>query len=263
MFSAIDAGDQLWAGRRRLAGAGDRPLLPLALDAAPGGADARAGARRVPGAAGGAARRAAAVSGRVSRPALAGLQAGNWLAVQYAWLVGALFEPAALPFYLPRFVTIMLLLLLVVLGGGAVAAWLRARGCGRRTRGGLWWELLGNPARPRAGGAVAHREVVARSLRGPLPRRRRTRRSWASATRSCWGTTWASRGSASWSCSCTTSTGAVTSCRRCWPSRTAGRSSSGASATTGADGIWRPWISRAPAATNLSTCSWRRSACPA
>lgn len=78
---------------------------------------------------------------------LSGLQAGSWLAVQYAWLVGALFEPAALPLFLPRFVSVMLLLLLAVLGCGAVAAWLRAR-LRRRARGGFWWQLLGNPLDP-------------------------------------------------------------------------------------------------------------------
>ena len=146
MFSAIDAGDQLWAG----AGGWPGPeigrfyrwrwtlrMAALTLGLALGAFLAPLGVL---------------LGGLLLFPVaflvqLAGLEAGNWLAAQYAWLVGALFEPAALPFYLPRFVTIMLLLLLVVLGGGAVAAWLRAR-LRRRTRGGLWWELLGNPLDP-------------------------------------------------------------------------------------------------------------------
>ncbi|MCE2542537.1 MAG: hypothetical protein J4F30_03720 [Acidobacteria bacterium] len=75
---------------------------------------------------------------------LFGLETGGWLAVQYAGLVEALFDPGGLPLYLPRFVTVMLLLLLGVLSVGAVIVWLRAR-LRRRARGGLWWELLGSP----------------------------------------------------------------------------------------------------------------------
>ena len=154
IFAAIDAGDQLWEGADgwpapKVAGfyrwRWTLRLAALALALA-------LGALFVP--------LAVLLGGLLLFPVaflfqLFGLEAGSWLPVQYAWLVGALFEPAALPFYLPRFVTIMLLLLLAVLGGGAVAAWLRPK-LRRRTRGGLWWELLGNPLDP----AYAARSLI-------------------------------------------------------------------------------------------------------
>ena len=143
IFSAIDAGDQLWDDADGWPAEGvsrfyrwrwTLRLAALALGLA-------LGAFLVP--------LAVLLGGLLLFPVafllqLFGLEAGAWLPVQYAWLVGALFEPGALPFYLPRFVTIMLLLLLAVLGAGALAAGLRRR-LRRRTRGGLWWELLGNP----------------------------------------------------------------------------------------------------------------------
>ena len=146
IFSAIDAGDQLWSSEDGWPAAevsrfyGWRwtvRLAALALGLA-------LGAFLVP--------LAVLLGGLLLFPVafllqLFGLEAGNWLPVQYAWLVGALFAPGALPFYLPRYVTIMLLLLLAVLGGGALAARLRAR-LRRRSRGGFWWELLGNPLEP-------------------------------------------------------------------------------------------------------------------
>ena len=143
MFSAIDAGDQLWGTAGSWStGASARfyrwrwtvrlATLTLAL---------ALGACLVP--------LAVLVGGLALFPAgfllqLFGLETGGWLAVQYAWLVGALFEPGALPLYLPRFVTILLLLLLGVLAGGAVGVWPRTR-LRRRARGGFWWELLGSP----------------------------------------------------------------------------------------------------------------------
>ncbi len=146
IFSAIDAGDQLWEDDDGWTAEGVSRfyrwrwtvrLAALALGLA-------LGAFLVP--------LAVLLGGLLLFPVaflfqLFGLEAGNWLPVQYAWLVGALFEPNALPIYLPRFVTVMLLLLLAVLGGGAVAARLRTR-LRRRARGGLWWELLGNPLEP-------------------------------------------------------------------------------------------------------------------
>ena len=143
MFSAIDAGDQLW-GTAGIWSAGTvsrfyrwrwtLQLAALALALA-------LGSLLVP--------LTVLVGGLLLFPAgflfqLFGLETGGWLAVQYAWLVGALFDPGALPLYLPRFVTIMLLLLLGVLAGGAVVVSLRARRR-RRVRGGIWWELLGSP----------------------------------------------------------------------------------------------------------------------
>ena len=143
MFSAIDAGDQLWGATGSWsAGAASRfyrwrwtlRLAALALALA-------LGALLVP--------LTVLVGGLALFPAafllqLLGLETGGWFAVQYAGLVGALFDPGALPLYLPRFVTIMLLLLLGVLAGGAVVVGLRAR-LRRRARGGIWWELLGSP----------------------------------------------------------------------------------------------------------------------
>ena len=143
MFSAIDAGDQLWGAAGswspRTASRFYRWRWTLRLTALALGL--ALGALLVP--------LAVLIGGLALFPAgfmlqLFGLETGGWLAVQYAWLVGALFEPGALPLYLPRFVTAMQLLLLGVLAGGAVVVWLRAR-LRRRVRGGLWWELLGSP----------------------------------------------------------------------------------------------------------------------
>lgn len=75
---------------------------------------------------------------------LVGLEAGAGLADGYANLVRAIFQPDALPVYLPRFVTISLLVVLGSLVATAVVTTVRAH-LRRRSRGGLWWELLGSP----------------------------------------------------------------------------------------------------------------------
>ena len=143
IFAAIDAGDRLSAGAgrwsARKAGRFYRWRWTLRLAALALGL--ALGALLAP--------LAVLVGGLALFPAgfalqLFGLDTGGWLAIRYAGLVGALFDPGGLPLYLPRFVTVMLLLLLVVLAGGAIVVWLRAR-LRRRARGGLWWELLGSP----------------------------------------------------------------------------------------------------------------------
>ena len=146
IFSAIDAGDQLGEGDDGWAAADVSRFYPWrwTVRLAAVALGLALGAFLVP--------LAVLLGGLLLFPVafllqLFGLAAGNWLPVQYAGLVGAIFDPGALPLYLPRFVTIMLLLLLAVLGAGAVAARLRTR-LRRRTRGGLWWELLGNPLEP-------------------------------------------------------------------------------------------------------------------
>ena len=75
---------------------------------------------------------------------MTGLRAGGAVASAYARLVEAIFQPHALPLYLPRFVTLVLLALLVALAVGAAATALRARRR-RRGRGSRWWQLLGAP----------------------------------------------------------------------------------------------------------------------
>ena len=146
IFSAIDAGDQLGEGDDGWAAAEVSRFYPWrwTVRLAAVALGLALGAFLVP--------LAVLLGGLLLFPVafllqLFGLAAGDWLPVQYAGLVGAIFDPGALPLYLPRFVTIMLLLLLAVLGAGAVAARLRTR-LRRRTRGGLWWELLGNPLEP-------------------------------------------------------------------------------------------------------------------
>ena len=75
---------------------------------------------------------------------MTGLRAGGAVAAAYARLVEAIFQPDALPLYLPRFVTLVLLALLVTLAAGAAATVLQARRR-RRARGARWWQLLGSP----------------------------------------------------------------------------------------------------------------------
>ena len=76
-----------------------------------------------------------------------GWSAGDRLAAQFSAVLGALFEPGALPLHLPRVVVIALLLVVLVLAGGALTTWLRAR-LRRRGRGGPWWALVGSPLDP-------------------------------------------------------------------------------------------------------------------
>jgi hypothetical protein len=73
-----------------------------------------------------------------------GLAGGASLATGFGRLVEWVFAPAALPIWLPRLVVGALSLLLVVLAGAAGLAWMRAR-AQRRSRGTLWWVLLGAP----------------------------------------------------------------------------------------------------------------------
>ena len=73
-----------------------------------------------------------------------GLAGGEWLTTGFGRLVEWVFAPAVLPVWLPRLVVVALALLLGVLVWAAGLAWMRAR-AQRRTRGTLWWVLLGSP----------------------------------------------------------------------------------------------------------------------
>ena len=73
-----------------------------------------------------------------------GLAGGDWLTTEFGRLVEWVFAPAVLPVWLPRLIVVALVLLLGVLVSAAGLAWMRAR-AQRRTRGALWWVLLGSP----------------------------------------------------------------------------------------------------------------------
>lgn len=73
-----------------------------------------------------------------------GLAGGEWLTTRFGRLVEWVFAPAVLPIWLPRLIVVALVLLLGVLVCSAGLAWMRAR-AQRRTRGALWWVLLGAP----------------------------------------------------------------------------------------------------------------------
>ena len=73
-----------------------------------------------------------------------GLAGGDWLMTGFGRLSEWVFAPAVLPVWLPRLVVVALALLLGMLVGAASLAWIRAR-VQRRTRGALWWVLLGSP----------------------------------------------------------------------------------------------------------------------
>ena len=73
-----------------------------------------------------------------------GLAGGEWLTTGFGRLVEWVFAPAVLPIWLPRLIVVTLALLLGVLVCAAGLAWMRAR-AQRRTRGALWWVLLGAP----------------------------------------------------------------------------------------------------------------------
>ena len=73
-----------------------------------------------------------------------GLAGGEWLTTRFGRLVEWVFAPAVLPIWLPRLIVVALALLLGVLVCSAGLAWMRAR-AQRRTRGALWWVLLGAP----------------------------------------------------------------------------------------------------------------------
>ena len=78
-----------------------------------------------------------------------GLAGGEWLMTRFGRLVEWVFAPAVLPIWLPRLVVVALALLLGVLVCAAGLAWMRAR-APRRTRGALWWALLGAPLNVRS-----------------------------------------------------------------------------------------------------------------
>ena len=73
-----------------------------------------------------------------------GLVGGEWLTNRFGQLVEGVFAPAVLPMWLPRLVVVALALFLGLLVCAAGLAWMRAR-AQRRTRGALWWVLLGAP----------------------------------------------------------------------------------------------------------------------
>ena len=73
-----------------------------------------------------------------------GLVGGEWLTTGFGRLVEWVFAPTVLSIWLPRLVVVALALLLGVLVCAAGLAWMRAR-AQRRTRGALWWVLLGAP----------------------------------------------------------------------------------------------------------------------
>ena len=73
-----------------------------------------------------------------------GLAGSEWLTTGFGQLVDWVFAPAVLPIWLPRLVVVAMTLFLGVLAGAAGVAGIRAR-AQRRTRGALWWVLLGAP----------------------------------------------------------------------------------------------------------------------
>jgi len=73
-----------------------------------------------------------------------GLAGGEGLTTGFGRLVEWVFAPAVLPIWLPRLVVVALTCLLAVLVCAAGLARMRAR-APRRTRGALWWVLLGAP----------------------------------------------------------------------------------------------------------------------
>lgn len=142
VFAAIDGGEHLW-GKRGWGAPGAQRFYQwrTILRVAAGGLAVALGALLVP--------LAVLVGAVVAFPIgfvlqLIGVESGGALADGYARLVGSVFQPAALPVYLPRFVTVALLVVLATLVVGAGTAAVRAH-LKRRSRGGLWWELLGAP----------------------------------------------------------------------------------------------------------------------
>ena len=143
MFSAIDGGSYLWDKRHGWAApaVGRFYAWRWTLRAAGAALATALGSLLLP--------LAVLVGALVAYPVglilqMTGLRAGGAVASAYARLVEAIFQPQALPLYLPRFVTLVLLALLAALAVGAVATALQARRR-RRARGARWWQLLGSP----------------------------------------------------------------------------------------------------------------------
>ena len=143
MFSAIDGGSYLWDKRHGWSAPAVARFYPWrwTLRAAGAALATALGSLLLP--------LAVLVGALVAYPVglilqMTGLRAGGAVASAYARLVEAIFQPDALPLYLPRFVTLVLLALLAVLAVGAVATARQARRR-RRARGGRWWQLLGSP----------------------------------------------------------------------------------------------------------------------
>ena len=88
------------------------------------------------------------VAGAVVYPAsfllrLLGIEVGTSITSVYGQLLNTIFSPVLLPTFLPRIIVVVLVVLLGTLAVGVVASSRRTRS--RRTRGTLWWQLLGAP----------------------------------------------------------------------------------------------------------------------
>ena len=142
MFAAVDGAGRLWDAKGPWRGA-DGPRLyswRATLRTAAWTLAAALALLLVP--------LAALVVGAVVYPVafllrLLGVEAGTALASGYGRLLDIIFDPAVLPTFLPRVVVLALAGLLGTLIVGAVASSLRPRP--RRTRGALWWRILGTP----------------------------------------------------------------------------------------------------------------------
>ena len=75
---------------------------------------------------------------------LLGSDAGDALAMGYTRLVDLIFQPSALPLFLPRFVMLTLVVLLGILVVGEILPRVRTS-TRRRARGLAWWRLMGAP----------------------------------------------------------------------------------------------------------------------
>ena len=142
-FAAVDGAAQLWepAGLWRAAGATRLYRWRPALRAAAWVLGLALGALVLPL---GVVVLAAVVYPVAYLLGVVGLRGGAWLTTGFGRLVEWVFAPAVLPIWLPRLVVVALTLVLGVLVGAAGVAWVRAR-AQRRTRGALWWVLLGAP----------------------------------------------------------------------------------------------------------------------
>ena len=143
MFGAVDGGARLWDtdGLWRSPGVGGLYRLRAALRAATAALAVALAAVAFPlvvlvGAV------VALSVGYVLR--VVGMDAGQTVASVYTRWLEVAFAPTALPVYLPRFVFVAVLVFLAVLAVGAVASTVRSH-ARRRSRGALWWRLLGTP----------------------------------------------------------------------------------------------------------------------